>query len=99
MRDDARAVHFVAFVGERVVGTSRVVLLHESARIGRMAVLRRYRAMGIGKMLLQANVRFIRATGARLGSSSRPGPRDRLLREAGVSLHGPGLHGGWDSSS
>ncbi len=30
-----------------------------------MAVLRRYRAMGIGKMLLQANVRFIRATGAR----------------------------------
>jgi predicted GNAT family N-acyltransferase len=55
-RDDQQAVHLLAFVAGRTVGTSRVVIRGRSAKIGRMAVLKKYRGKGIGKMLLKRAV-------------------------------------------
>jgi predicted GNAT family N-acyltransferase/gamma-glutamylcyclotransferase (GGCT)/AIG2-like uncharacterized protein YtfP len=52
-RDDRRAVHFLATIVGKAVGTGRVVLHRRSAKIGRMAVLKSYRRKGVGKALLK----------------------------------------------
>jgi len=53
-RDDERAMHFLATLASgRAVGTARLVVKHGRAKIGRMAVLKSYRRMGIGKQLLK----------------------------------------------
>lgn len=62
--DDARAVHFLAFVDDKAVGTARVVMHGRSAKIGRMAVLKRYRRKGMGKELLKKAVALARRRGA-----------------------------------
>src|SRR5512134_3820760 len=38
--DDAKAIHFLALVSGKAVGTARVVLRRDRAKIGRMAVLK-----------------------------------------------------------
>jgi|SRR5919108_3546476 predicted GNAT family N-acyltransferase len=63
-RDDERALHFLAFAGEKAVGTARVVMRHGRAKIGRMAVLKSYRGRGVGKELLKRAV----ATALRRGT-------------------------------
>jgi predicted GNAT family N-acyltransferase len=50
---DQRAVHFLAAVSGKAVGTARVVMKHGDAKIGRMAVLKSYRHKGIGAALLK----------------------------------------------
>ena len=52
-RDDRRAIHLLAFAAGKSVGTARVVLRHGSAKIGRMAVLKSYRGIGVGLKLLK----------------------------------------------
>src|SRR5437867_11124235 len=47
-RDDRRAWHFLAFAGRRPVGTARIVIRRGKAKIGRMAVLKRYLRQGMG---------------------------------------------------
>jgi predicted GNAT family N-acyltransferase len=64
-RDDAHARHLLAVVSSKVVGTARVVLRRGSAKIGRMAVLKRHRHKGIGTQLLKRAVRAARQSGAR----------------------------------
>jgi predicted GNAT family N-acyltransferase len=54
--DDNRALHFLAFAGDKAVGTARIVMRHGSAKIGRMAVLKSYRGRGVGKELLKRAV-------------------------------------------
>jgi len=51
--DDQRAIHFLATVSGRAVGTARVVMKHGNAKIGRMAVLKSYRRKGVGAALLK----------------------------------------------
>jgi predicted GNAT family N-acyltransferase len=51
--DDRRARHFLARVSGKPVGTARLVVSHGRAKIGRMAVLKRYRGAGVGKKLLR----------------------------------------------
>ncbi|MGE5304607.1 MAG: GNAT family N-acetyltransferase [Alphaproteobacteria bacterium] len=63
-RDDRRAIHFLAFAGPRAVGTARVVWHHGSTKIGRMAVLKRYRGRGVGKKLLKRTVAAAQRTEA-----------------------------------
>jgi predicted GNAT family N-acyltransferase len=63
-RDDTRALHFLAYVGENGVGTARVVIRRESAKIGRMAVLKSYRQGGIGKKLLKRAILAAKRRGA-----------------------------------
>jgi predicted GNAT family N-acyltransferase len=52
--DDDTAFHVIAIVNGTVVGTGRLVLHHDYAKVGRMAVLREHRAYGVGKVLLEA---------------------------------------------
>jgi predicted GNAT family N-acyltransferase len=51
--DDPKALHFLAYVGERPVGTARLVVRRGGAKVGRMAVLKTYRRRGIGSKLLR----------------------------------------------
>ena len=50
---DATAVHFLALINNKPVGTARLL---PSGQIGRMAVLTPYRNRGIGGKLLHASV-------------------------------------------
>ncbi|MDH3442518.1 MAG: GNAT family N-acetyltransferase [Deltaproteobacteria bacterium] len=50
--EDRRAIHLLASIGKKAVGTARVVFRRGSAKIGRMAVLKSHRRMGVGKKLL-----------------------------------------------
>ncbi|MGH7930391.1 MAG: GNAT family N-acetyltransferase [Candidatus Binatia bacterium] len=63
-RDDRRAIHFLATVSGKAVGTARVVTRGGNAKIGRMAVLKSYRRKGIGGKVLQSAV----TTAIRLGA-------------------------------
>ena len=51
--DDGKAIHFLALISGNAVGTARVVLRRGSAKIGRMAVLKSYRGIGVGLKLLK----------------------------------------------
>jgi predicted GNAT family N-acyltransferase len=53
-RDDAVAVHIVASAGGAVIGTGRLVVHAEYAKVGRMAVLREWRGSGAGRAILRA---------------------------------------------
>jgi len=50
--DDEDAIHLLATIGPRAVGTARVVRHGGAAKIGRMAVLKSYRRKGVGMKLL-----------------------------------------------
>lgn len=63
--DDKKATHFLAYVRERAVGTTRLVFSRREAKIGRMAVLKRYRGKGVGKLLLRRAVRWAGKSGAK----------------------------------
>jgi ElaA protein len=51
--DDGKAIHFLALISGKAVGTARVVLRRGGAKIGRMAVLKGYRRRGVGTLLLK----------------------------------------------
>jgi len=63
--DDDRALHLIAKAGDVVVGTGRLVLHPDFAKIGRMAVLREWRRHGVGRALLQALMAEAVRSGAR----------------------------------
>jgi predicted GNAT family N-acyltransferase len=50
--DDKGAIHFLARISGKAVGTARVVLRRGHAKIGRMAVLKSYRGKRVGAKLL-----------------------------------------------
>lgn len=64
-RDDQRAVHFLATVSGKAVGTARLVQRRGSAKIGRMAVVKGYRGKGVGKKLLQRAIATAKQASAR----------------------------------
>jgi putative N-acetyltransferase (TIGR04045 family) len=61
---DAGARHLVALRDGRVVGTCRLILDGDTAKLGRMAVERSSRRHGLGAGLTAAAVREARAAGA-----------------------------------
>jgi predicted GNAT family N-acyltransferase len=63
--DDCTAMHFLATVGTRAVGTARVVMHRGAAKIGRMAVLKSYRRRGVGTKLLRRAILAARRMSAR----------------------------------
>ena len=63
--DDRIASHFLARIDGRAVGTARVVVRQRQAKIGRMAVLGRYRGKGAGKELLRRAITEARKKGAK----------------------------------
>ena len=64
-KDDERATHLVAYIHGKMVGTARLVIRRRQAKIGRMAVLKRYRGKGVGKELLTRSVGLARKKGAK----------------------------------
>jgi predicted GNAT family N-acyltransferase len=58
--DDKKAIHLLAMVGGKPVGTARIVIEKRKAKIGRMAVLKSYRGKGVGKALLKRAIEFAR---------------------------------------
>ena len=95
--DDQRAIHFVAIKSGKTVGTARVVMKHGSAKIGRMAVLKSYRRMGVGAALLKRAIAaakrlharriYLHAQMAVIGFYQRMGFRTvgRVFDEAGIA--------------
>ena len=52
--DDARAVHALAWRDDQAVGTGRLIIDENHAKIGRMAVLMHHRSKGFGRSILKA---------------------------------------------
>ena len=64
-RDDKRAIHFLAISAGKAIGTARIVMRQETVKIGRMAVLKKYRGKGVGMKLLERAVVVAKKLGAR----------------------------------
>ena len=64
-RDDRRAIHFLALISGKAVGTARVVMRRGNAKIGRMAVLKSHRRRGVGAKLLERAIVTAKKFGAR----------------------------------
>ena len=63
--DDKQALHLLASLAGRVVGTARIVVHGRQAKIGRMAVLKSYRRKKVGKELLTRAITTAKKQGAR----------------------------------
>lgn len=64
-QDDKRAIHLLASIAGKAVGTARVVMRHGNAKIGRMAVMKSYRRKGVGRRLLTLALAAAKHRGAR----------------------------------
>jgi len=64
-RDDRCAIHFLALISGKAVGTARVVMRRGNAKIGRMAVLKSHRRKGVGAKLLERALATAKKFGAR----------------------------------
>jgi len=64
---DAQALHLVALDsdGERVIGTLRLLLDEDSAKVGRVAVAREWRRRGIAAQMLELALQEARSRGCR----------------------------------
>lgn len=86
---DATAVHLLAVDAGRPVGTARLLIDGDHAKIGRVAVLAETRGTGAGAALMRAALDELRARGVRevsLGSQTHAiGFYERL----GFRAHGP----------
>lgn len=86
---DGDALHFLAFDGDRAIGTARVLLGDAVGKIGRVAVLADERGRGVGIALINAAVAEIQARrcgAAKLGAQkSAIGFYERL----GFAAEGP----------
>lgn len=71
---DEEALHVLATLGGRPVGTARILVSGPTAKIGRVAVLAELRGRGIGKALMAASLDVARGVPgvreARLGSQT-----------------------------
>jgi predicted GNAT family N-acyltransferase len=63
--DDKGALHLLASLGGRAVGTARIVMRRGQAKIGRMAVLKSHRRKNVGKTLLTRAITIAKKRGAR----------------------------------
>lgn len=84
---DDQALHLIALErGDRVIGTLRLLVVADEAKIGRVAVRRRWRRRGIASRMLQMALAEARGRGcarARLASQLQA---TRLYEEAGFTV-------------
>ena len=86
---DKDALHFIAFEDDLPVGTARILLNDGIGKIGRVAVLSKYRRRGIGKRLMRVvldELRVNKATEARLGAQTHA---LGFYEALGFSAYGP----------
>lgn len=70
---DDTATHFGAFCEDELIATARLVVLEDKGKIGRVAVLKEYRGLGVGKQLMErvlAECEQLGLTEAILGSQT-----------------------------
>ena len=60
---DDTALHVLAMVGEKAIGTARILADGETAKIGRVAVLKEARGHGYGRAIMDAVLDVARANG------------------------------------
>lgn len=94
--DDPKAIHLLATVNGKPVGTARIVIKNGRAKIGRMAVLKSYRGRGVGSALLKRAIEsarrrrtkaiYLHAQVPVVGFYERMGLRSvgRVFMEAGI---------------
>lgn len=86
---DAEAIHIVAIDdGRRVVGTCRLVLDGETARLGRMAVEPAQRGRGVGRAVLDGAERRARLAGATRMALHAQVSAASLYAQAGYAPYG-----------
>ena len=86
---DATALHLLATLDGRPVGTARMLLKGDTGKIGRVCVLRDLRGQGVGAALIRAAVEELRALGlarAVLGSQVHAIP---FYEKLGFAAEGP----------
>ena len=86
---DATALHLLARLDGRPVGTARMLLRGDAGKIGRVCVLREMRGTGVGAALIRAAVEELRALGlrrAKLGSQVHAIP---FYEKLGFAAEGP----------
>jgi predicted GNAT family N-acyltransferase len=86
---DQQAIHFLATTGGRPVGTARLVMQGKKAKIGRMAVLKRYRRKGIGAALLKRVITAAKRRGAKKIFLHAQVPVIRFYEKMGFRCVGP----------
>lgn len=64
--EDKKAIHLLATVRGKPVGTARIVSKTGNAKIGRMAVLKSFRGRGVGKALLKHAIGVCRSRRAKV---------------------------------
>lgn len=87
---DEKAHHLLASDGDRPIGSARILILGDTAKIGRVCVLREERGRGVGAELIRAALALIAdvpgVTVARLGAQTHAlGFYEKL----GFVAHGP----------
>ena len=85
---DREALHVVALDDDRVVGTCRLLIDGELARLGRMAVERGLRGRGIGADLLEAAERAALRAGARRVTLHAQSAAESLYARGGYEPRG-----------
>ena len=86
---DDEAVHLLATVDGRPVGTARLFAKGDTGKIGRVCVLREARGAGVGVALIRAAVEELRGRGlrrAKLGSQVHAIP---FYEKLGFAAEGP----------
>lgn len=58
---DAGAIHLLARIGEDALGTARILMDGETARIGRICVIKTARGTGLGAALVRAGIEALRS--------------------------------------
>jgi len=67
---DGQSLHLIAFVDDAPAGTARITIQGDTAKIGRVCVLRPYRGTGLGADLIRKALEVAtgKATKAKLGA-------------------------------
>jgi predicted GNAT family N-acyltransferase len=83
---DEHALHVVALAGARVVGTLRLVVDGERAKVGRVAVAREWRRRGIASRMLELAVARARELGCAKVRLAAQIAATEVYRQAGFTV-------------
>lgn len=86
---DATALHLLATCRGRPIGTARLLIAGDSAKIGRVAVLPEARGTGAGVALMRAALDELRARGVRVAKLGAQTHAIGFYERLGFTAHGP----------
>ena len=86
---DATAVHLLATRDGRAIGTARLLIDGESAKIGRVALLPEARGTGAGAALMRAALDELRARGVRTAKLGAQTHAIGFYEKLGFTAYGP----------